>query len=81
MGALVEIIDGATKIEFETRTYNETKMRPVAQFDKMGNLIAVFPSIAEAERTTKIRHIYECVGNKRKTAGGFIWRALEGDML
>lgn len=79
MGSLVEIISGSTKICFESRSYNESRMKVVGQFDKSGNLIAVFPSIAEAERTTKIRHIYECVNYKRKSAGGYIWRVLQGD--
>ena len=81
MSSLIRIVTDAGQIEFDDRNPNEKRMKPVVQYDKDGNEIARYPSIAEAERITKIRHIYECVNNKpsRKTAGGFIWRLIEGE--
>ena len=83
MSAYVKIVDveKSIEIEFDNRTANEKRMKPIIQLDKQGNEVARYASIAEAERVTKIRHIYECVNNKpsRKTAGGFIWRLAEGE--
>ena len=83
MSAYVKIVDveKSIEIEFDNRTTNEKRMKPIIQLDKQGNEVARYASIAEAERVTKIRHIYECVNNKpsRKTAGGFIWRLAEGE--
>lgn len=76
MGVLINIFDENYQIVIDTREENEKRMKPVRQYDKNGNFIAEYCSIAEAERITKIRHIYECVSNKsnRKSAGGYIWR-------
>lgn len=50
----------------------------VQQFSKDGQIIAEYPSIMEAYRQTGInfRHISECTQGKRKSAGGFIWKAI-----
>lgn len=50
--------------------------RPVIQYSKSLNYINTFESQKEAERITKIKrtNISECCYNRRKTAGGFIWR-------
>lgn len=50
--------------------------KPVAQFAKNGEMIAVYPSIAEAERQTGVlkQNISHCCIGKRKTSGGFIWK-------
>ena len=55
-----------------------TKKR-VAQYDLQNNLIAVYESAAEAMRQTGInnRGISRVCNNKRKTAGGYIWRFQE----
>lgn len=81
MSSYVRIVTDAGQVEFDDRTPNEKRMKPVIQLDKDGNEIARYASIAEAERVTKIRHIYECVNYKpsRKTAGGYIWRLAEGE--
>ena len=81
MSAYVKIETDTGCIEFDDRTPNEKRMKPVIQYDKSGNEVARYASIAEAERITKIRHIYECVNQKpsRLTAGGYIWRFAEGD--
>lgn len=81
MSSYIKIITLEGTVEFDDRSSNERKMKPVRQKDKNGNEIAQFASIAEAERLTNIRHIYECVGKhpKRKTAGGFEWELVEGE--
>ena len=51
------------------------KERPVIQYDLEGNFIKQWESIASAEKTLNISHIY-CVCNKTKyrhTAGGYKW--------
>lgn len=74
-GSLIQV----GNITIDSRSSNEKRMKPVVQYTKDGEEIARFPSIAEAQRATKILHIYECVNNKRRTAGGYIWRVLEGE--
>jgi hypothetical protein len=54
--------------------YNNNRKIEVKQFDKQKNLINSFNSIKEATFYTKINHISSCINNKRKTAGGYIWR-------
>ena len=51
------------------------KCREVSQFTKKGKLIAVYHSLAEAERKTDIANgsISLVCNGKRKTAGGFRW--------
>ena len=51
---------------------------PVQQFDLNGNLIATYESQADAFRVTHIRHIAEAAKGIYKTAGGYIWKYLEG---
>ncbi len=50
--------------------------KPVAQYTLDGILVAIYPSIHEAERQTKIRNgdIYRCCKGQRHTAGGYIWQ-------
>jgi len=52
--------------------------RSVAQIDKAGNILAVFPSLSEAWRQTGVdrSHISSVCDNKPlyKTAGGYKWR-------
>ena len=81
MSSCIKIVTDAGEIEFDDRNPNEKRMKPVAQYDRNGIEVARYASIAEAERITKIRHIYECVNNKpsRKTAGGYTWRLIEGE--
>ena len=48
----------------------------VKQYDKFNNFIAEYLSAAEAGRSLRTvpSHILECCNNKRKTAGGYIWK-------
>lgn len=68
--------------------------KPVAQIDKAGKIIAIYPSSKEAWRKTNIKHSHireVCQGMpKHKTAGGFKWRwadideytkTIEGELL
>ena len=50
--------------------------KPVMQLDKQGNLIKTFVSAKSASIETGVDHsnISRCCNNKRKTAGGFVWK-------
>ena len=54
--------------------------KPILQFTKNGTFIKKYLSIREAERVTGAHnaHITSVCKNKRKYAGGFIWRYKEG---
>lgn len=56
-----------------------TNKRKVAQFDKNGNLLAIYNSLTEAaERTQTHRgNLQQVCVNKRKTANNFIWKYIE----
>lgn len=58
----------------------EQSKTPVAQYDQDGNLIAVFSSQKEASEKTGVcrSSITHVVRGQRKTAGGYIWRYVEG---
>ncbi len=55
------------------------KSKTVYQFNKQGKLVAVYGSVREAERKTKISSncISSCCLNKSKHAGNYIWRYKE----
>lgn len=46
------------------------------QYNKNGTFVNVYPSILDASKKTNISdgNINQCCLNKRKTAGGFIWK-------
>ena len=50
--------------------------KPVVQLDKNNVVVATYPSIAEAERQTAVKHISCVVRGVRKSAGGYFWRFL-----
>ena len=59
-----------------TQTNRKDCSKPVAQIDKNGTVIAVYPSSKEAWRKTGISHSHirdVCKLQKYKTAGGFRW--------
>lgn len=62
------------KDEYEEKTTN--KWRPVVKFDINGEYICEYPCITDAakENNAFISAIYLCCNNKRKTAGGFMWK-------
>lgn len=70
-----------SNIQWTTWEINNSKSKkknykPVVQLDKQGNFESDYVSISEAERVTKISNgnISFVCKNKRKTAGGFIWK-------
>mgnify|MGYP000109030619 CR=1 FL=1 len=54
---------------------NRKNMKSVSQYDKDGNLVNTYRSISEASKQSNIsrQSIRDCVNNKLKTAGGFVW--------
>ena len=61
----------------KSNTNNPKISKQIQMLDKQtGELLATFPSLAEAERVTGIAHqsIFQCCNGKRKSAGGYIWR-------
>lgn len=61
--------------EIETQQNTHPSNKKIQQYTKNGVLIKEYQSLREAERETKINHsnISDCINNKRKSAGGFIW--------
>ena len=57
--------------------------RMVSQYDKQGNLVKVWGCMKDASRDLKIdyRNIYRCCKGERKTAGDFIWRYYEDELI
>lgn len=53
---------------------NKSTSKPVIQLTKDGRFVAEYPSASEAARQTGIKHIICCCNEKRKTAGGYIWK-------
>ena len=53
--------------------------KPVIQYTLDGIKIASFESAVSAYRATGISKIGEVCNGKRKTAGGYIWKYIEGD--
>ena len=49
------------------------KGKQILQFSKDGNFIKEWPSIKSAEKELSISHIIDCLYNRRKTSGGFVW--------
>tara|TARA_R110000868_G_C10653520_1_gene745186 strand:+ start:89 stop:766 length:678 start_codon:yes stop_codon:yes gene_type:complete len=48
--------------------------RPILQFDKDGNFIKEWPTTQEAKKELKIKGITECLKNRAKTSGGYVWK-------
>lgn len=82
----VKTNNDASNLEWMTRADNKrySANKPVQMFDKStGELLAIYPSTIEAERVTGIAHesIVNCCNGKYKSAGGFVWRHLPGNVL
>ena len=54
--------------------------RSIVQYDLLGNVVAIYPSQAEAERSTgnAASNISKCCRRQSKSIGDFVWR-YEGD--
>ena len=63
----------------DVRGGNAVQSKTVIQYDMNMNLIKVWDnySIAQVEKELKISHISDCCNNKRKSAGGYIWKHKE----
>jgi hypothetical protein len=75
-----ERIGGGFQWRYGTKTnnieaYNNPRFKPVSQFDRNGKFIKTYPSVLEATIQTRINitGISDCLNNKLKTSGGFIW--------
>lgn len=72
--------DGARVRSSQTRYKNKRGFKNVAQYDMIGNLIAVYDSTAAASRETGCRQgaiSNNCTG-RTKSAGGFRWAFVSG---
>ena len=60
---------------FQPNINRTTYPKKIKQFDKYGNLISTYSSIAEASRLTNVNRggIISCLKNRYKQSGGFIW--------
>lgn len=58
----------------------EASSKPVAQYDKKGNLIKVYPSVKAATEALGFKSfssICNCLKGKSKTSGGYYWKYYE----
>jgi group I intron endonuclease len=71
-------ISGEKSFFYKNRPANAgTPKKGIIQIDKLTNeIIQIFPSINEAMRKTNIKAIKDCLSNRQKTSGGFIWKYL-----
>lgn len=71
---------GVTKEEIYHRGAGNNR-KVVAQYDKQGNLIKIYPSGTEAARQTGNRqaNISKCCLEKIKTCGGYIWKYIDNE--
>lgn len=71
-----KVFSEETKRKISEKLTNGKQSKPVLQIDKYTNeIIAEFPSVAEAERQLgNCYHISACCNGKYKTCGGFKWR-------
>ena len=74
-------IDGGSLVNIEKRTsggFKKSNCVPIYQFDKKGNYITSFPSIAQASRQTGVNatNIWQCANgySSYSHAGGYKWR-------
>ena len=61
---------------FSNEPRNRWDAKPVIQIDLHGEIVARYPSIREASRTTglKKRAITLVLSGKNKTSGGYYWK-------
>lgn len=69
-----ELLKGRTDI-------NQYKNRIVQQFDLLGTFIQDWPSVEKARVELKVGHIDACCRGERKSAGGFIWKYKDGEII
>jgi hypothetical protein len=61
------------------RQANTIKQK-VEQYDLQGNLLKIWDGVIDASKSLKINehNISSCCHNRRKTAGGYIWKYIDG---
>lgn len=71
-----QIIDGdLISIQLrKNKELNQDKAKKVLQFNATGILIKVWDSVEKAKMTTKVTHVGQCCRGECKTAGGFVWK-------
>jgi hypothetical protein len=62
------------KLKRSRRGAKNHNSKPVEQYSLTGDLIETFCCISDAIKSTKIENISFVCNNKRKSAGGFIWK-------
>jgi group I intron endonuclease len=69
-------ISGEKSFFYKNRPVNAGRpKKEIIQIDKLTNeIVQVFSSINEAIRKTNIKAIKDCLSNRQKTSGGFIWK-------
>ena len=57
----------------------DSRSKPILQYSKSGDFIRGWKSAREVERVLGIAnsHIIDCCKDKRKSAGGFVWKYKE----
>lgn len=73
MSGISTLIKGKVVVVGINVNYQDIVSKAIVQIDSAGNVIAEYDSIYAAQKITGIKHIYECVNHKRKTAGGYYW--------
>ena len=58
----------------DTTQANQSRSKPILQFDTQNNFIQEWPSISEAERQVG-GDIKSAIAGRQKTAAGFIWKS------
>lgn len=63
--------------------FSDMKSKTVYQYDLKGNFIKEWKSATEVEAQLNIHHanICACIGNRRKHAGGYLWRNFKTDTI
>ena len=63
-------------MQIEAATNYHQSNKPIVQYDKLGNLIGEYKSATIASEVTGIgrKAITNCLGNRSKSAGGYVWK-------
>ena len=72
-------VNGTGCPECSRKSISIASGKPVYQYSLDGELIATFPSVAEAKRQTGISGIYDCCSHRLASSGGYVWRYKEID--
>jgi group I intron endonuclease len=75
--------DRARASEKQKEIIRKALSKPVVQYTIAGVLVKEYPSIAEADRTSTVKksNIQNVLSGKTKTAGGFVWKYKNQNIL